>query len=113
MDVLWQAPSPLSVRDVREALGIERTYAYTTVMTVLDRLYGKEQVLRERVPGGSAWHYRSLTTKAEQIAAELHQVLDTAGAERNVVLAQFLEGLEEPQVQHLERLLAAKASARS
>ena len=47
MNVLWDAAAPLTVREVLDGLG-DRDLAYTTVMTVLDRLGSKEMVRRER-----------------------------------------------------------------
>ena len=41
MVLLWQAGEPLSVVDVQGLLARDRDLAYTTVMTVLDRLAKK------------------------------------------------------------------------
>ncbi|MHB1009523.1 MAG: BlaI/MecI/CopY family transcriptional regulator [Propionibacteriaceae bacterium] len=49
------APAPLSVRGVHDALDSSEL-AYTTIMTVLDRLARKRILLRER--DGKAWLYR-------------------------------------------------------
>ena len=38
MELLWASPRPLSVADALEELNMDRDLAYTTVMTVLDRL---------------------------------------------------------------------------
>ena len=55
MDRLWATPGPQSVRDVHLALSAERDLAYTTVMTVLDRLAKKALVRRTR--DGRAYLY--------------------------------------------------------
>ena len=55
MDVLWDRSGPATVREVVDGLD-GRDLAYTTVMTVLDRLAGKGMVERERA--GRAWSYR-------------------------------------------------------
>lgn len=52
MKVLWKQPGS-SVAEVRSAL--DRPLAYTTVMTVLDRMTGKGVVTRRK--NGRAWHY--------------------------------------------------------
>ena len=52
MDHLWASTEPQTVRQVHESLAADRALAYTTVMTVLDRLAKKEMVSRER--GGRA-----------------------------------------------------------
>ena len=46
MDHLWDAATPQTVRQVHEALATRRELAYTTVMTVLDRLAKKHRVTR-------------------------------------------------------------------
>ena len=56
MDVLWETPEPLTVRQVSGQL-TERDLAHTTVMTVLDRLAKKGFARRER--DGRAWRYRA------------------------------------------------------
>ena len=40
MKAVWQRP-PITVRDVQEAIRPTRLLAYTTVMTIMDRLYHK------------------------------------------------------------------------
>ena len=44
MTRLWDASEPLTVRQVHELLSRDRDLAYTTVMTVLDRLAKKNLV---------------------------------------------------------------------
>ena len=55
MVLLWRAGEPLTVADVQELLARDRDLAYTTVMTVLDRLAKKGLARRER--RGRAWCY--------------------------------------------------------
>lgn len=57
MAVLWRAQRSLSVREVHEMLHYSRDVAYTTVMTVLDRL-SKKGVVERRIDG-RAWLYTS------------------------------------------------------
>ena len=45
MKAVWRR-SPTTVRDVREAIRPGRQLAYTTVMTIMDRLYQKGFVTR-------------------------------------------------------------------
>ena len=92
MDILWNRPDPLSVRDVHELLAHERDLAYTTVMTVLDRLAKKGFVMRNL--DGRAWLYRPATSRANQIASEM---LDLMGRlsddERREVLSKIVPAL--------------------
>ena len=53
---LWSSPSPLSAREVLALVQRRPELAYTTVLTVLDRLHDKELVLREKE--GKAFLYR-------------------------------------------------------
>ncbi len=57
MAVLWRAGRPLSVREVHDLLRYPRSVAYTTVLTVLDRLAKKGTV--DRRLDGRAWLYSS------------------------------------------------------
>ncbi len=48
LSTLWDHGAPLSVRDVLARLRRKPALAYTTVLTVLDRLHGKGVVVREK-----------------------------------------------------------------
>ncbi|ASW56723.1 BlaI/MecI/CopY family transcriptional regulator [Plantactinospora sp. KBS50] len=80
MDVLWdrspEEGARLTVREVAEAL-TARELAYTTVMTVLDRLAGKGMVQRQRA--GRAWSYRPAASREAYIAQLMLDALDLAG----------------------------------
>ncbi len=80
MELLWDSSSPQSVADVLEKLDTGRDLAYTTVMTVLDRLAKKHLVTRERVD--RAWRYlpadpqhvvvmRDMTTALEGVPTDV------------------------------------------
>lgn len=86
MSILWTRPDALSVREVHDLLSRDRDLAYTTVMTVLDRLAKKNFVLRTLV--GRAWLYRPSRTRAEVVSAEVAELLSGLTAEeRAEVLA--------------------------
>lgn len=107
MRVLWNSREPMSVRAVNDALASERSLAYTTVMTVLDRLAKKGRVDREQ--DGRAWMYRPATTQSDLIVAEMLNLLEEAGEEQNVVLGQLASALNAAQREHLARVLKAHA----
>jgi predicted transcriptional regulator len=48
MDALWASPTPQTVRQVHAELAETRSLAYTTVMTVLQRLAKKDLVTQIR-----------------------------------------------------------------
>jgi predicted transcriptional regulator len=74
MNILWSRPSSLSVREVHELLAAQRELAYTTVMTVLDRLAKKG--LATRHLEGRAWLYRPARTQVDEVSAAVIEQLD-------------------------------------
>lgn len=88
MQVLWVAEQPVSVREVLTALA-ERGLAYTTVMTVLDRLAKKGLAERER--DGRAWRYAAVSSREELTAQALRSTLSTLEpSDRTAALLHFL-----------------------
>ncbi len=87
MERLWDESDPQSVRDVHHALSQERELAYTTVMTVLDRLAKKGVVRRER--DGRAYRYAPVQSREEMVAELMHTALET-GADRTAALVAFI-----------------------
>ena len=89
MEILWSHPEQgMTVRDVHERLAGTRDLAYTTVMTVLDRLSKKEIVHRELE--GRAWLYRPARTRVDLVTGEIHDLLGwLSPQERDEVLAGF------------------------
>jgi predicted transcriptional regulator len=79
MEVLWDASSPLSVREVHDALSAASDLAYTTVMTVLDRLAKKHILLRDR--DGKAWLYRTAATREQLLVGDVIEALRVPGVD--------------------------------
>ncbi len=90
MAQLWDAGEPLTVRQVHERLSARRDLAYTTVMTVLDRLAKKGVVTQERAD--RAYRYAAAQTREEMTAALMLDALSAApdGATRDAALAHFV-----------------------
>ena len=107
MDVLWDRAggAGLTVREVADALA-ERALAYTTVMTVLDRLAGKGMVERERE--GRAWRYRPSATREAHIANLMLDALDLAGS-RDAALVRFARSVTGTEAEVLRAALAEQA----
>ena len=103
MDVLWDASSPLSVREVHDALSTSADLAYTTVMTVLDRLAKKQLLARER--DGKAWLYRPAATREELLIAEIRLALRHPAVDRLAVVTSVAEELSAAERRHLTSLL--------
>lgn len=95
MEILWVQPGPMSVRSVHESLLARRELAYTTVMTVLDRLAKKGVVDRER--DGRAWLYVAGSTRAQLVSVALSDALQHAGEDQDEVMRLFVDELTEPQ----------------
>ncbi|NHB85305.1 BlaI/MecI/CopY family transcriptional regulator [Tessaracoccus sp. HDW20] len=92
MELLWGPSAPRTVADVHQQLSAERELAYTTVMTVLDRLAKKGLVKRELV--ARAWQYRAASSQAVVIAGEMAALLAVATPEvRVAALRELTEGL--------------------
>jgi predicted transcriptional regulator len=113
MDVLWDAPEPLSAGDIREALnrdagtgatGTGKELAVTTVLTVLSRLENKGFVTRDRESRPHV--YRASTSRAEHMAELMHAVLGSA-PDRDAVLARFVGSVSASEAEQLRKLLAA------
>lgn len=100
MDVLWDAGEPLVAADVRDRLEPTRSLAYTTVLTILVRLHEKGLVERERV--GRAYAYRPRSSREEEAAARMGELLEAA-KDGSVVLARFVAALSPDQLAELRR----------
>jgi len=106
MNVLWDAPSAMTVRQVLDALeasGPGRDLAYTTVMTVLDRLGAKDMVTRER--DGRAFRYSPATTRDAATSELLHDTLDQAGGDRTAALVHFARTVDPDEAAALRTAL--------
>ncbi|MBA2529865.1 MAG: BlaI/MecI/CopY family transcriptional regulator [Euzebyales bacterium] len=101
MRVAWDhGDEYLSVRQVLEML--DDDLAYTTVMTVMNRLYEKGLLRRRRV--GRAWSYRCAVSREAYAAATMADALNSAGDRRGALL-HFVADLKSDEVQALRRLL--------
>src|SRR3954451_23856798 len=87
MAQLWAAPEPLTVRQVCDRLSRERDLAYTTVMTVLDRLAKKGVVTQQRAD--RAYRYAPAQTRAEMTASVMLDALNATG-DQDAALAYFV-----------------------
>lgn len=92
-----------SGREVHDKLA-GRDLAYTTVMTVLDRLVGKDVVVRER--DGRAFRYAPRLTRAAMTAELMHEALEGTGADRDQALVSFVGEASAEDLAALRRALA-------
>lgn len=69
MLAVWEAPGPVSVREVLQQLEHDRPLAYTTVMTVMDILHRKEILMRSK--DGRAWRYAPVMSLRDYLTQRL------------------------------------------
>jgi predicted transcriptional regulator len=109
MDVFWTAEESRLVRDVVAELGPKRPLAYTTVMTVMDNLYRKGWLTRER--DGRAWRYRAALSRDAYTARVMNEAL-SGSTDRAGALAQFVEQIDPQDAQALSEVLAEALAQR-
>jgi predicted transcriptional regulator len=111
MTALWPM-GEASVRDIRARLAAVRPRAYTTIMTIMDRLARKGIVERRRA--GRAWIYRPSLTAEEARAHAVAQVVEGFfGGSAAALAAQLSRSPVIPSVlPKLQPKPAAEASAR-
>ena len=106
MEHLWASSEPQTVRQVHEAL-VDRGLAYTTVMTVLQRLAKKQLVNQER--DERAHRYAPARARKELVASlmvdALSQAEDNRG--RHAALVSFVERVTPDEAAALRAALAA------
>jgi predicted transcriptional regulator len=90
MKAVWRR-TPITVRDVQEDIRPARPLAYTTVMTIMDRLYHKgflTRLLRSRT------HYYEPAIDYTEVRDEAVQTLINSFFGSKDKLREFLEGEE-------------------
>lgn len=100
MAVLWAADRPLLPAEVKERLGTE--LAYTSVATVLSRLYGKGLVRRSE--SGRAYGYEASVDESQLAVRRIGEVLASASNKRQV-LAGFVSSLSNREIDALRAML--------
>ena len=116
MDRLWAIDpvipeSAMTVREIHESIAQERDIAYTTVMTVLDRLAKKGVVRQERAD--RAYRYAPVQTREEMTAALMLDALGATpeGPARDAALVHFVGRVGPEGAAALRAALDRAASA--
>lgn len=102
MDEVWASEEPVLVRDVVQALQRERKAAFTTVQTVMEILFRKGWLTREK--DGRAYRYWATRARAEYTAQLLSEAFDTT-PERGAAFSRLLQSLEPDEVAELSAAL--------
>lgn len=100
MDLLWEHDDWVTPGDVVELIASQHPLAYTTVMTILVRLWNKNML--ERRHQGRAFAYHPVVSRDEWAAQRMHEFLDTA-ADRTVALTHFVSTLNAKQLGQLRK----------
>lgn len=98
---LWAADRPMTPRETLDALA-DDDLAYTTVMTILTRLWQKGVVEREQV--GRAYVYTPKVSEADLAATRMHEQLARAG-DKEAALSRFVGSLSRRDERLLRRVL--------
>lgn len=107
MTHLWDVGEPQTVRQVHAALSARRNLAYTTVMTVLQRLARKNLVQQHR--SDRAHRYTPTHTRDEMVADLMVDALSngTESGERVGALVRFVQQVTPDEAQALRTALDA------
>jgi len=93
MEIVWKTGSA-SVRDVVLEMKKKRKLVYTTVMTVMSRLFEKK-VLKRKMNGSGAFVYEAVREKEEFIKEKSQKIIKGFLKEYgDVAVAQFLDVIE-------------------
>lgn len=101
MDFIWDEAREVTVRDVLTA-PFATTLAYTTVMTILDRLWKKGFLSRRR--SGRAYLYSSIRTRDDYLSTVVGEVLSGSTDHRSVLLG-FVRGVAPEDLAELREVI--------
>lgn len=104
MRVIWRANAPVTGHDIAAQLPPDRHIAYTTVITVVDRLRDKGLLTRFR--DGRSFRYQAAITEEAYAANLMSQALN-ASDDRSKALLHFAGQLDPDEVAALRAALAA------
>ncbi len=103
LGALWNSRAKLSVREVHARVTRDSELAYTTVMTVLDRLHDKGLVAREKQ--GKAFAYWASVSRGAYLGEQAARTLTEAKVpvHRDALMA-FLDSAQHADPNLLEQL---------
>ena len=102
LDALWAATEPMTTGGVHEVVAADRKLAYTTVMTILTRLWEKGELTRHRQ--GRAYAYQPVVGREQRVAQRMQAVLGAA-EDHALALNAFADALPDDQRAALRRAL--------
>src|SRR6266478_1482938 len=102
MDRAWLAGRPVLVREIWAALRPEREPAYNTVLTVVEILYRKGWLAREK--DGRAYRYHATASREDYTAGLMGEVF-AASTDRLATLRRFVQRIDPADAEELRALL--------
>jgi len=105
MDRVWSAGRPVLVREIHDALRPEREPAYNTVLTVVEILYRKGWLAREK--DGRAYRYRATASRADYTAGLMEEAF-AASTDRLATLRRFVHRIDPAEAEELRAILEAE-----
>ncbi len=105
LEVLWDSEDALKPGEVLDRIDLKPEVTYSTVLTILRRLLGKELVTRTK--DGKAYRYQPTHSREEQVAQTMVEAFATA-ADTDTALGHFVEQLSPEQTSTLRRILGRR-----
>lgn len=105
MGAVWDAGDWVGVAEIHEALAEDRPLAYTTVMTILVRLWRKGRLERRRA--GRVYLYRATQSREEYAATRMAELLAST-ANRRRALGFFVSSLSARDRAEIRRLVSRR-----
>ncbi len=102
MQVVWRRGAPSTVHQILEELEVDREVAYTTAITVIERLRTKGWLDRHRE--GRSYRYRATRSEGDYAASLMGQALDEA-SDRTAALIRFSDQLSPAEIAALRTAL--------
>ena len=110
MNMLWPMGEG-TVREIRDRLAPVRPRAYTTIMTIMDRLARKGVVLRHKV--GRAYVYTPNLSAQEARTRAVHQLVDNFfGGSAEALVEQLTGSPAEPAKPSMPHVLEDRGTTR-
>ncbi len=104
MKVIWQSQSSVPVRGITEILQKKRKIAYTTVMTIMNRLVDKKLLSRKQ--DGRAYLYKSAESRDKFLTRISRQIIKNfVSSFGDAAVAYFVDELEKTPVKRQARLI--------
>lgn len=94
MEIIWQSSGSIAVRTVTQSLQKRRQIAYTTVMTIMNRLMDKGLLNRQQ--DGRVYLYSSAVSKDKFLSRVSHQIVKNLVASfGDIAIANFTKEIEK------------------